>query len=145
MLAAPVARRAARVILVDQDGRTLLLCGEDPHRPEDGRWWITPGGGLDPGESHEQAARREVFEETGYVVIDLGPVVFEREVEFFFENQHYRQSEKFYRVLVDAQPLNDAGWTDVERRSVLDHRWWTVDELRETPETVYPAELPELL
>jgi 8-oxo-dGTP pyrophosphatase MutT (NUDIX family) len=42
-------RRAARVILIDERGRVLLLRGSDPGRPEAGTWWFTPGGGVEPG------------------------------------------------------------------------------------------------
>ncbi|MET0424419.1 MAG: NUDIX domain-containing protein, partial [Actinoplanes sp.] len=45
-----IDRRAARVLIVDPAGRTLLLHGGDPARPEQ-RWWFTPGGGLEQGET----------------------------------------------------------------------------------------------
>ena len=53
------------MVLVSTDGRVLLFRGGDPGRPERGTWWVTPGGGTDPGESTAEAARRELLEETG--------------------------------------------------------------------------------
>ncbi|MBC7679310.1 MAG: NUDIX domain-containing protein, partial [Pseudorhodobacter sp.] len=61
----PVARTAARVLLLDGRDRVLLFRGGDPHLPERGTWWFTPGGGLDPGEQTVDGAVRELFEETG--------------------------------------------------------------------------------
>jgi ADP-ribose pyrophosphatase YjhB (NUDIX family) len=80
-----VARVAARVVLVDRAGRTLLFRGGDPHRPEIGTWWFTPGGGVEEGESLVEAARREVFEETGIELTDVGDPLLRREVRFTFE------------------------------------------------------------
>jgi len=55
-------RQAARVIVIDEDGRVLLVKFEFP----DGRVvWATVGGGLEAGETHEDAARRELAEEAG--------------------------------------------------------------------------------
>jgi len=50
-----VQRYAARVLLLDEAGRVLLFRGGDPHRPEAGTWWFTPCGGLDAGETVEDA------------------------------------------------------------------------------------------
>ncbi|HUI49838.1 MAG TPA: NUDIX hydrolase [Acidimicrobiia bacterium] len=142
----PVTDRvAARVLLVDDDGAVLLLRGCDPARRDRGTWWFTPGGGLDAGESSEDAARREAREETGFEVADLGPVVFRRTADFDFENVRYRQREQFYCVRCARFTIDDTGWTDVERRSVLDHRWWTADELQSTDETIHPPELAQIL
>ncbi len=140
-----IDRRAARVFLVDRDGSVLLLRGRDPNRPEAGWWWLTPGGGIDEGETAETAARREVREETGFVVDALGEVVFRRAVQFDFEGLRYNQREQFFCVRCDRFTIDDSGWTDVERRSMAEHRWWTYEELATTDETVYPEQLGELL
>jgi 8-oxo-dGTP pyrophosphatase MutT (NUDIX family) len=143
---AMIERRAARVLLV-ADGSVLLIKGFDPARPEAGTWWITPGGGVDADESLEAAATREVLEETGLRLppAKLGDVVATRVAEFEFEQQWFRQTESFFAVRLPRFPVSAAGWDDLERRSLLDHRWWTVDELEATDETVYPRELARVV
>jgi 8-oxo-dGTP pyrophosphatase MutT (NUDIX family) len=134
-------RVAARVFLLDADGCVLLLNGCDSARPDAGNWWFTPGGGIDPGETAEDAARREVREETGLVVDVLGDVVFRRVAHFDFEGVHYRQTEAFFCVRCDRFVIDDAGWSEVERRTVLGHRWWSPAELASTNETIFPDEI----
>jgi 8-oxo-dGTP pyrophosphatase MutT (NUDIX family) len=145
-----IRREGARVILLDAQGRVLLMQGGDPADPEAGLWWFTPGGGLDPGESTEHAARRELQEETGLVVTgELGPIVHERVASFNFMGRPYLQHEVFYRatlgVTVEGQILDRSGWTEVERDSLLDVRWWSAEELRTTSETIYPEYLADLI
>jgi 8-oxo-dGTP pyrophosphatase MutT (NUDIX family) len=139
-------RNAARVVLV-ADGRVLLQQGFDPGRPEAGSWWLTPGGGLNDGESAEDGAVREVFEETGLRLspAQLGPVIATRVASFEFERRRFRQSESFFAVSVEAFTPQHHGWDEVEQRALLGHRWWTVDELRATDEAVYPSELADVV
>jgi 8-oxo-dGTP pyrophosphatase MutT (NUDIX family) len=141
-----IERRAARVVLV-ADGHVLLQQGFDPGRPGDGPWWLTPGGGLKDGESIEDGAVREVFEETGLRLSSeqLGPVIATRVCFFEFERRQFRQSESFFAVGVERFTPQHHGWDEVEQRALLDHRWWSVDELRATDETVYPSQLADVV
>ncbi len=138
-------RLAARVFLLDGDGAVLLLRGCDSARPDAGTWWFTPGGGIDPGETPADAARREVREETGLEVDGLGDVVFRRTARFEFEGVHYLQREEFFCVRCERFTVDDAGWSDVERRTMIDHRWWTYEELVATDETVFPEQIAEIV
>ena len=45
---------------------------------------------------------------------------------------------------VHPDEMSDVGWTDLERRSVVGCRWWSVSELRSTTETAYPLGLADL-
>jgi 8-oxo-dGTP pyrophosphatase MutT (NUDIX family) len=137
----PIARRGARVLVVDREERVLLLLGADPARPGDPPWWFTPGGGVDPGESDAEAARRELYEETGHRAGDLGEPVWRRVVEFPFLGRTYRQAEVFFLLEVDAFAVDTAGHSAVEQEAVLGHRWWPLAELAATAETVYPSSL----
>jgi 8-oxo-dGTP pyrophosphatase MutT (NUDIX family) len=137
-------RRAGRVLLIDAQGRVLLFRGCDPARP-DVYYWFTVGGGLDPGETTADAAIRELREETGLVVASVGEVVWSDVAEFTFEGQAHRQVQDFYVVGVESWTVSRDGHDAVERRSIDQHRWWSVDELATTDEVYYPRELATVL
>lgn len=144
---APVDRLAARVLLVDADDRVLLFRGCDPDRPEQGSWWFTPGGGVDPGETTLQAAVRELREETGLALPPdaLGEVVHVDRAEFALAGTSYRQTGEFFLARIDRHAVDTAGFSDFEQTFVLEHRWWTPQELAATTDRVFPPGLPALL
>ncbi|MCW4458049.1 NUDIX hydrolase [Microbacterium sp. MPKO10] len=138
-------REAARVILRDEQGRVLLLHGSDPEHPEQPSWWFTPGGGLKPRETPEQAARRELREETGLDLEHVDGPVYEHVQSFSFAGRDYVQHEQFFTASAHAFDIQTNGWTSIERRSLSGARWWSVQELRDSPETVYPVNLVDLI
>ncbi len=142
-----VERRAVRALVLDGRDRVLLFVGLDPDEPLRGSWWFTPGGGVEPGESHVAALVREVGEETG-LLVDPGSVgrpVWLREAHFRFANEWYLQREQFFLLRVPSHEVDTRGFTALEASSVLGHRWWTLEELATTDDVVYPHCLaPEL-
>ena len=140
----PTERRAARVLLVDDERRVLLQNCCDPADP-DQRWWNTTGGGIDEGETPEQAAVREVREETGLQLDEVGPVVHRRVTEFSFGGSDYRQTEDYFLVRTRAFDAAPTGHSELELQAVLGMRWWSREELRSTGERVYPEELADVL
>ncbi|UUU30601.1 NUDIX hydrolase [Streptomyces sp. CA-210063] len=140
-------RKVARVILLDPQERILLLHGHEPDDPADD-WWFTPGGGVEGAETREEAALRELAEETGITDVELGPVLWRRMCSFPFAGRRWDQDEWYYLArTTDTRQVVPvaAGLTELERRSVAGARWWTCGELARAHETVYPTRLAELL
>jgi 8-oxo-dGTP pyrophosphatase MutT (NUDIX family) len=150
-------RRGARVLVVagpPGDERLLLVRGHDVDQP--GRsWWFTVGGGIGADEEPLAAAVREVAEETGLVLDPaqvIGPV-FTRTATFDFFSRTCRQDEVLYLARLPDHPddlggLDDAGWTDVERATVDELRWWRLPELAALEASgaeVYPVGLSALV
>jgi 8-oxo-dGTP pyrophosphatase MutT (NUDIX family) len=137
-------RKVARVVLLDPRDRILLLHGHEPDDPADD-WWFTPGGGLEGEETHEEAALRELAEETGITRVELGPVLWRRRCSFPFAGRRWDQDEWYHLARTQDTGTGPTALTELERRSVSGARWWTCRELAVTRETVYPTRLAELL
>lgn len=140
-----VTRRAGRAFVVNAERQVLLLVGGDPAAPHLGTWWFTPGGGLEGGEDEAAAARRELWEETGLAVGELGPVVHRHRASFDLFGQHFEQDDAFFVVRVERLEVDESRQTEFERRVVYGHRWWSERELAVTSEAVYPEGLLSVL
>ena len=147
----PVLRRkAARVVLLDPAGRVLLLHASDPADPAKGDWWEIPGGGVDRGESVEDAAPRELAEETGVVGARLGPCVYRYDAQFTFGGWHFDSDSHVFVAWLDdpSAPRVATKLEALEAAAFDDERWWTVDEVVAAARAggkFFPERLPELL
>lgn len=140
-----VRRVCAKVLLVDEQGRTLLFSGIDRTKPDVAPWWFAVGGEVEPKEALAEAAIRETEEETGLTIDDPGPVVFTRSFTYDFEGNEYDQEESFFLVHVKAFTPTPAAWTATESATIQGSRWWSIEELRSTNDVVFPENLAEQL
>lgn len=140
-----VARVGGRVLLVDPDGRVLLI----HERLEfGGSHWLTPGGGIEADEQPRDAAVREALEEVGIAVqIPAGEEsVLRTRRDWSWEGVDYDQVDYFFLVRVPAATaVAPQALTPPEAQTRLGERWWTVVELLSTSETLLPADLGEVL
>lgn len=139
-------RRAGRGIILDPDHRVLMIHGSDPSDPDRGSFWWTPGGGVDDHESIADGTKRELWEEVGLRVDELGPVVLHRVGEFPFGGRWIRQSEDFFIIeLEDRLEPQPRHFEAIEKAAISDMRWLDPTVLASLPDPSYPWCLAELI
>jgi 8-oxo-dGTP pyrophosphatase MutT (NUDIX family) len=140
-------RRAVRVLVLDEADRMLLFQDSDLGLDPVTHWWVTPGGGVDPGESDLEAGVRELWEETGLVVAasDLVGPLLTRVVVHGYSDKVVDQVEVFYVVRVPAFEVDTAAHTEEEQLTVADIRWWSLADLATTSDDVWPRDVLTVL
>ncbi len=133
-------RPATRVVCLDRDDRVLLVHWYDRVSGQD--LWEPPGGGLDPGETPLQAARRELTEETGLPGAAVQDLAVEVERDFTWLGVRYVKTEPFFLArFATSRPWVDPGaLTREERAAYLGCLW-----ARELPATVEPPNLAAVI
>ena len=144
-----IERTAVRVVLTDASGAVLLFHTREPALPAFGTWWELPGGGLEAGESYQDAAIREVREETGFI---LEPAQVEQprwrwRACYRYEEVRRLQDEVavLARLPLVCPDVDESGRLDSELACYFGYRWWPVHELASSQERFYPRRLPALL
>ena len=109
------------------------------------QFWGLIGGGINEGESLTDAAHREIREETGLTAVALGRVILERNKVMPFGDEAVLFEEQYLIGRTRVTAVSWDGIEEAERRIFLDLRWWTLDDLRQTTETVFPEGLADLV
>lgn len=135
-------RRSARIIVLDARDRVLMfrfaISGRAP-------FWCTAGGECDPGESFEDAARRELFEETG-IAAEPGEQIAQTTPQFVTpDGEPVQADERYFIVRVSEPVITTDGHTELEQRVMTEHRWFTFSELNDWPEAVFPQNLTQII
>ncbi|GLW90027.1 NUDIX domain-containing protein [Actinokineospora globicatena] len=108
----------------------LLIHALDPDDRQH-HWWELPGGGLDEGEDLRAAARRELEEETGILLVDLGRELWVRETRFHYKGRdHHRIDYVFLGRTPTTTPQATPRPTVNEKAGLIEHRWWALHDLR---------------
>ncbi|PWB32888.1 DNA mismatch repair protein MutT [Pseudomonas sp. SDI] len=140
-------RKSARLLVMSPACTVLLfrfvhkdgpLAGDD--------YWATPGGGVEPGETFEMAAIRELREETGIHIDAVGASIAERRFPLQLPCGEWVTSvEEYFVVYVGSQALSNSEWTANETKVIADADWWSAEALRTTEKTVWPENLVAML
>lgn len=146
-------RPAARVLLLDAADHLLLFryreeVPVDPQRPQLVEYWLSPGGGQEPGETLEETARRELDEECGLRGLALSHEIAVRRIALRVYGGPLMLCEEhfFLARLPGVKPAIDTGGQFQEERDVLrEVRWWAQPDMAASEFPIVPTGLPAFL
>jgi 8-oxo-dGTP pyrophosphatase MutT (NUDIX family) len=145
-------RQSVKVILINSNNEILLMCADDSSTTNTdgkyhGRFWFVIGGEINIDETIEQAAIREVFEETGITsdAMQLGPIVWFGEFDLILNGIKTHLKQTFIVATTEQNKVTVDNLTKEEKQIVKSVEWFSFDKILSTKEVIYPVVLKDYL
>jgi 8-oxo-dGTP pyrophosphatase MutT (NUDIX family) len=145
-------RQSVKVLLLNPKNQLLLMHVDDPKtRSSDGKYhgsfWAPIGGGIKFPETAQQAAVREVFEETGIQLKDreLGPMVWYGEFDLILDAKMTHIKQFYFVARTKQTETSLSNLTQSEKKTVKKLHWFSLKELQESDEVFFPVVLLDFL
>ncbi|NGX54553.1 MAG: RNA pyrophosphohydrolase [Chlamydiae bacterium] len=145
-------RNSINLLLLNEKKQLLLMCADDPTTTTvdgkyHGRFWFPIGGKIEPGESLEEAALRELFEETGLAPeeVELGPIVWFGEFDLVLSGTPTRLKQRFIVAKTRQNSVSLSNLTQEEQAVIQKTAWFSLEEIKNCPDVIYPVLLPQYL
>lgn len=139
-------RRRASALLVSPKNKLFLFKFAFAFLAHGKSLWVTPGGGVDEGESFAQGLQRELFEELGLDVAVAEPYVFFRKMPFISKSgEKFTSDERYYVVKVPDENVLFGNMSTGERQLTKEGKWWSIDGIRSSSEEFFTDDLDVIL
>lgn len=138
-------RESVRALIIDPDDRVLLVRFDWPGLEPAGGFWANPGGGIETGESRLAALQRELREETGLVIHELGPEIWTKTALFEMTDWDGQVDHIHLCRVEPFEPMPEMTADQLVAENVHEIRWWSRAEIDASTATFAPRALPELL
>jgi 8-oxo-dGTP pyrophosphatase MutT (NUDIX family) len=133
-------RKSSRAILLTPEREILLIKIGNSTATWTG--WITPGGGLDQGESEMDGLRRELREELGFTLLPGARRVWTRFHCFSWNDRWVEQEEVFFLIETERfSPSAEVDLTESEMLEFKEIRWWPIEDIENSPECFAPTKI----
>lgn len=145
-------RNSVTILLINEHDQLLLMCADNPKTTSidgtyHGRFWFPIGGKIEKGESMQEAALREIHEETGITAdqVELGPIVWFGEFDLVLGGIPTNIKQTFIVAKTKQNRISLDYLTDEERAVIKKIAWFSLDDIKSSTEVIYPIVLPKYL
>jgi 8-oxo-dGTP pyrophosphatase MutT (NUDIX family) len=145
-------RSSVKVLLLNDKDELLLICADDPKTTTvdgeyHGKFWFPIGGEIEKGESIQEAAFREIYEESGIEKkdVELGPVVWYGEFDLVLGGVKTHLKQTFIVARTKKRKVAFTKLDQWERKVIKEVKWFSLREIETSDEIIYPVLLKKYL